>query len=103
MGGEIQASVSGNSRKLRGKTMPLTNEFKQVFSEVIKRQDANLSYLHDCLIKFKNKGMDQDSMMNSLEQLRNECTEDEEDIILDLMDLVVGFCSPNLSIFIHGS
>ena len=38
-------------------------------------------------------------MLENLEELREESTSATEDILLDLMDFVVGFCNPRLSIF----
>lgn len=43
--------------------------------------------------------MDKDSMIRNLEELRNGSDTTTEDILLELMDFVVGYCNPNLSIF----
>lgn len=53
----------------------------------------------ECLLKFKSFGMDKDSMIRNLEELRNGSDTTTEDILLELMDFVVGYCNPNLSIF----
>lgn len=42
--------------------------------------------------------MDKDSMLENLEELRRSNSE-TEDILLELMDFVAGYCSPNLVIF----
>lgn len=56
--------------------------------------------LRKILLEFKSRGMTKDNMLGNLEQLRNLSETDEiEEIILDLMDLVIGFCNPSLSIF----
>ena len=55
--------------------------------------------LHECLMNFKNAGMDKDSMMKSLTELRNTSDSETEDVLLELMDFVVGYCNPSLAVF----
>ena len=64
-----------------------------------KKKQNDLEGPHECLIRFKNKGMDKNSMYESLEKLRSSSDSETEDILLELMDFVVGYCNPNLSIF----
>lgn len=59
----------------------------------------NLLLLRESLIEFRNQGMDKDLMLKCLESLREMSDPQIEDILLELMDFVVGFCSPRLSIF----
>ena len=53
--------------------------------------------------KYKNMGIDKDSMYRVLELLRQEMRakkdEASEDLIMDLMDRVVGWCSPDSRLF----
>lgn len=56
------------------------------------------SYYDSELILYLN-GMNKDSMYKNLEKLRSISDSEAEDIILELMDFVVGYCAPNLSIF----
>lgn len=79
--------------------MTLNEEFMQVLSAEIKKNNNNLLVLHTCLMKFKNNGMDKDSMIKSLKELRNSSDSETEDVLLELIDFVVGYCNPNLSIF----
>lgn len=79
--------------------MSLNKEFIQVLSKEIKNYSDNLLILRECLIRFKNDGMDKDSMVENLEELRNISDSETEDILLDLMDFVVGYCNSDLSIF----
>lgn len=48
------------------------------------------------LVDFKARGMTKGEMLSCLESLRATC---DEDSILELMDIVEGYCSSNLSIF----
>ena len=77
--------------------MTLNEEFMKVLSAEIK--EKNLLVLHKYLMEFKNAGMDKNSMIKSLKELRNISNPETEDVLLELMDFVVGYCNPNLSIF----
>lgn len=79
--------------------MPLNNEFIQLFPEEIKKNYNDLLALRENLIRFKDKGMGKNSMLENLEKLREISDSETEDILLELMDFVVGYCNPNLSIF----
>lgn len=65
----------------------------------MKNKDNDLLLLRDCLIDFKNHGMDEESMYVSLEELRVGSNEETEDLLLELMDFVRGFCNPELCVF----
>ncbi len=79
--------------------MSLNNEFTELISMELEKKNKNVAMLYDYLVEFKQKGMDQKSMLMNLERLRYQNDSDMEDVVLDLMDYVVGFCSPGLSIF----
>lgn len=79
--------------------MSINEEFKQLLLLEIKNDHNNLFILRECLLKYKSIGMDKDSMVRNLEEMRNGSDTETEDIMLELMDFVVGFCNPNLSIF----
>lgn len=79
--------------------MSLNEEFKQLLLSEIKNNHNNLLILRECLLKFKSLGMDKDCMVRNLEELRNGSDEETEDILLELMDFVVGWCNPDLLIF----
>lgn len=79
--------------------MSLNEEFKQLLLSEIKNNHNNILILRECLLKYKNSGMDKDSMIRNLEELRIDSDSVTEDILLELMDFVVGFCNPDLSIF----
>ena len=46
--------------------MTLNEQFMKVLSSEIKEKNNNLLVLHKCLMKFKNAGMDKESMIKSL-------------------------------------
>lgn len=73
------------------------------FSEEILAGLKTGSDLSELAVKYKDLGMDKESMYHNLEVLRQEmrAKEDEasEDLIMDLMDRVVGWCNPDSRIF----
>lgn len=79
--------------------MSLSQEFVELLSVEIKNHHDDLRILYECLIRFKNKGMDKNIMLENLEKLRSRSDPETEDILLELMDFVVGYCNPSLSIF----
>lgn len=79
--------------------MSLSQEFLELLPMEIKKYHNDLRILRECLIRFKNKGMGKDIMLENLEKLRSRGDFETEDILLELMDIVVGYCNPDLSIF----
>ena len=63
--------------------MSLNDEFKLLLLSEIKNDRNNLLVLRECLLKFKNFGMDKDSMIRNLEELRNGSDTESEDILLE--------------------
>lgn len=61
------------------------------------------SDLSELAVKYKDLGMDKESMYHVLEvlmlELRENKDEASEDLIMDLMDRVVGWCNPDSRIF----
>jgi hypothetical protein len=72
-------------------------EFFQFFSN--ETNNKGLLVLREKLIEFKNKGMDQKTMLELFEKLRQTSDSDTEDTLLELMDFVYGYCNPTLLIF----
>ena len=79
--------------------MTLNEELKQHLLLQMKNKDNDLLVLRECLIDFKNRGMDEERMYVSLEELRAGSDEETEDVLLELMDFVRGFCNPELCVF----
>lgn len=80
--------------------MSLNKEFLQLLPVEIEKHRGDLLILREFLIRFKNNGMDKESMLKNLEELRSRSdSEETEDILLDLMDFITGWCNPGLNIF----
>lgn len=62
-------------------------------------ESANLDMLRAILVKYREKGFSPDSVNELLGTLRSGVTEDIEDRILELMDIVSGFCAPIMRVW----
>ena len=96
---DIEGLSQQESWKPLGEVAKLNEEFKQLLLSEIKINHNSLLVLRECLLIFRSLGMDKDSMIRNLEELRNDSDTETEDILLELMDFVAGWCKPELSIF----
>lgn len=78
----------------------LSDYDKKLLSEIIKNQETSLLEIKEYLINLQNENVSQDELYSLLEELRSDAkTESEEDRILEIMDLVCGWCSWDLQIY----
>ena len=78
----------------------LSDYDKKLLLEIIKNQDTSLLEIKGYLINLQNENVSQDELYSLLEELRSDAkTESEEDRILEIMDLVCGWCSWDLQIY----
>ena len=68
-------------------------KFLQLLPIEIEKHPSDILVLHKFLISFKNHGMDKDSMLKNMEKIKNHCDFKAKDVLMDLMDFVVGWCS----------
>ena len=78
----------------------LSDYDKKLLSEIIKNQEKSLLEIKEHLINLQNENVSQDELYSFLGKLRSDAkTEIEEDRILEIMDLVCGWCSWGLQIY----
>ena len=78
----------------------LSDYDKKLLSEIIKNQETSLLEIKEHLTNLQNKNVSQDELYSFLGKLRSDAkTESEEDRILEIMDLVCGWCSWDLHIY----
>ena len=77
----------------------MDKEFRLQLLKEIKNHHHDLLFLRECLIKYKNNGMDKERMLKNLEKMRSNSDLETEDILLELMDFVTGYCRSEFSIF----
>ncbi len=62
-------------------------------------KDCGLDLMRAILLKYKDKGFGYESVYELLGAMRGNVSEDIEDRILELMDIVSGFCAPNMRVW----
>lgn len=78
----------------------LSDYDKKLLLEIIKNQETSLLEIKGYLINLQNENVSQDELYLFLEELRSDAKkESEEDRILEIMDLVCGWCSWDLQIY----
>lgn len=78
----------------------LSDYDKKLLLEIIKNQEKSLLEIKEYIINLQNENVSQDELYSFLEKLRSDVkTESEEDYILEIMDLVCGWCSLDLQIY----
>ena len=78
----------------------LSDYDKKLLLEIIKNQETSLLEIKEYLINLQNENVSQDELYSFLEKLRSDAkTEIEEDRILEIMDLVCGWCSLDVQIY----
>ncbi|MBN3256668.1 hypothetical protein H5A33_18735 [Pectobacterium brasiliense] len=75
--------------------MPIKEEFIDILSSEIVF-GYNLMKLRELLVSFKVRGVSKNEMLLYLNELR---LVSNEDVVLELMDFVEGYCNPQLSIY----
>ena len=78
----------------------LSDYDKKLLSGIIKNQETSLLEIKEHLVNLQNENVSQDELYSFLEELRSDAkTEIEEDRILEIMDLVCGWCSLDVQIY----
>ena len=78
----------------------LSDYDEKLLSGIIKNQETSLLEIKEHLVNLQNENVSQDELYSFLEELRSDAkTEIEEDRILEIMDLVCGWCSLDLQIY----
>ena len=78
----------------------LSDYDKKLLLEIIKNQETSLLEIKEYIINLQNENVSQDELYSFLGKLRSDAeTEIEEDYILEIMDLVCGWCSLDLQVY----
>lgn len=80
----------------------MTNKLDIVLDQELRDavdKSAKLDVLRTILVKYRDKGFSQNSVNELLAKMRNRVAEDVEDRILEIMDIVSGFCAPNMRVW----
>lgn len=78
------------------------NELDSVLDRELRNaleKNCEFELLRVILVKYRDMGFSSDSVYGLLDVMRVSVAEDVEDKILELMDIVSGFCSPNMRVW----
>ena len=73
--------------------------FCKALIEGLQCSPIDILKLRKILVEYIEKGISQAEMLECLSLVRKEADKRQEDIILDLMDFVTGFCNPTFKLF----
>lgn len=78
----------------------INKRFQEEILLGIKKEHVDYHCLKECMLRFKDMGMNQQEMYDNLDAMRSIVdTEEQEDAVKDLMDFVVGYCHPSWHIY----
>jgi len=70
------------------------------FEVKLNQKETSFNTLYEMLKEMRNEKMGKEKAYEILVQLRtSNLTEGQEDMLLDLMDIVSGYCSPNVKLW----
>jgi len=72
----------------------LSSKLVQILQASGTREEAFCA-LRTLLSKALRDGEEREALLGTMEELRKSASDDQEDILLDVMDCVVGWCGPH--------
>ncbi|MEO6733209.1 MAG: hypothetical protein ABIN01_18445 [Ferruginibacter sp.] len=78
------------------------SQWENIFKLKFKQDKVTFDELYEILIVMKNDGLDSESAYKLLTNLRNnlgDLNNQYDDLLLELMDIVTGYCSARLKIW----
>jgi hypothetical protein len=78
---------------------PMSDSLKEAIGAALQKKSASLDDFVAILRQFRDRGMTADSAYAALESLRGAGADSTEDLILEIMDIVSGFCAPHLRVW----
>jgi hypothetical protein len=70
--------------------------YEELFCEALSQQDRVMA-LREAVIKLRTLGIDKETLLAELEIFLAQTNgEDGYDVVLDVMDFLVGWCSPHM-------
>ena len=76
----------------------MDDQFESTIRDAI-RSDASLPEVAALLREWRDRGLSSEAAASVLEKLRVQFDVDHEDRVLEVLDLVTGYCAPHLRIW----
>jgi hypothetical protein len=71
------------------------------FIQILNRSDTHDEALYaarDFVRRLRNEGENKEDILARMQELRGSLSDEQEDILLEVMDFLVGSCSPHMKI-----
>ena len=78
--------------------MNMNNQFKNEINQAVIN-NTDLLEIREILLDYKNNGMDKQSMLSEINSMRIKSNPETEDVLLELLDFIEGYCNPSLAVF----
>ena len=73
-------------------------DFQEIFRTALNSEKSHTA-LRQAVLDLRAQNIEKDTILKALESFRYVVeNEEEEDVVLDIMDYLVGFCNPHLRI-----
>jgi hypothetical protein len=72
--------------------------FRNELAQTLQVPGSTIADLRRLLIRTLQGGMERKELLNQMEALREGLSGEQEDLLLDAMDLLVGWSSPHMTI-----
>jgi hypothetical protein len=76
----------------------MNTAFMNAISEALLRE-ASMDELIGILREYRDKGLSAQAALEVLQSLRARADESTEDRVLEIMDIVAGFCAPHVRVW----
>ena len=76
----------------------MNNQFKNEINQAVIN-NTDLLEIREILLDYKNNGMDKQSMLSEINNMRIKSNPETEDVLLELLDFIEGYCNPSLAVF----
>ena len=76
----------------------MNNQFKNEINQAVIN-NTDLLEIREILLDYKNNGMDKQSMLSEINSMRIKSNPETEDVLLELLDFIEGYCNPSLAVF----
>lgn len=77
--------------------------WKSIIANKLMEPNVTFGELYRILVEMKKNNLERDIVYESLIEIKNldavQAMEPKEDLVLELMDIVTGFCSPHLQLW----
>jgi hypothetical protein len=86
---------------LSSREKPVSADQEDEFIQILNRSKTHEEALYavrDFVKKLREEGENKEDILARMQELRSSLSDEQEDILLEVMDFLVGSCSPHMKI-----